>query len=361
MKVAMICFDLVEYGVAVSNSLAADDQVEVMLVVSADAAGPHLHKLDARVATYSMSLPRLREPHRQVVAMRRLLRQIKRFNPDVIHVQHAHLWFSLVQPLLRRYPMVITVHDPVHHVGDAESAKTPQRLVHWTYRRADRLITHADELKHVLVHDVGVPAAKITVIPHIAQVAPPSVRQHEEIEGQLLFFGRIWAYKGLDYLIRAEPRITERFPQARIVIAGRGEDFEKYRALMVHPDRFIVDNDYIPDERVAQYFSEASIVVLPYVDASQSGVVPVAYAFERPVVATRVGGLPSVVDDGVTGYLVPPRDSEGLADALIKLLEDADLRRKMGRAGNEKLRREWAPEVVGPSHTEVYKRALSGT
>ena len=125
---------------------------------------------------------------------------------------------------------------------------------------------------------------------------------------------------------------------------------------MVHPERFVVDNHFIPDDKVAQYFGEASVVVLPYVDASQSGVVPMAYAFERAVVATRIGGLPSVVDDGVTGFLVAPRDVDELANALIKLLEDDGLRRRMGKAGREKLAREWAPEVVGPQHIEVYER-----
>jgi hypothetical protein len=58
---------------------------------------------------------------------------------------------------LRKYPLVITVHDPVHHVGDVESARTPQRLVHWGYRRADELITHAEQLKSVLVDDIHLP------------------------------------------------------------------------------------------------------------------------------------------------------------------------------------------------------------
>jgi glycosyltransferase involved in cell wall biosynthesis len=71
-----------------------------------------------------------------------------------------------------------------------------------------------------------------------------------------------------------------------------------------------------------------------------------------------VGGLPSVVEDGVTGLLVPPRDERALADALITLLENDDLRRKMGVAGRNKLEREWAPEVIGPQHMDVYERAV---
>jgi glycosyltransferase involved in cell wall biosynthesis len=264
----------------------------------------------------------------------------------------------LLLPTLRRYPLVITVHDPVHHVGDVESARTPQRLVHWGYRRADELITHAEQLAAVLVNEVHLPASRITVIPHVAISSDGPVETIEERGSRLLFFGRIWEYKGLEYLIRAEPLVSERVPDVEIVIAGRGEDFDRYRRMMVHPERFVVDNEVIPEDRVARHFSEASVVVLPYIDASQSGVVPVAYSFARPVVATSVGGLPSVVEDGVTGLLVPPRDERALADALVTLLQDAELRHKMGLAGRQKLEREWAPEVIGPQHVEVYRRAL---
>jgi glycosyltransferase involved in cell wall biosynthesis len=356
MRVAMVSFDAGEYGVEVANSICSD--ADVLLLIPKDRVGPYTSKLDPRIKTYFYDLPRMRQPLQQLLAMTRLRRAIGRFRPDVVHVQHVHMWFSLWLPTLRRYPLVITVHDPVHHVGDAESARTPQRLVHWTYRRADELITHAEQLKSVLVDDVHLPASRIAVIPHVAISAAGPDNEFAEQGKRLLFFGRIWEYKGLEYLIRAEPLISAQVPDVQIVIAGRGEDFEKYRRMMVHPDRFVIDNERIPDERVAQHFSEASVVVLPYIDASQSGVVPVAYSFGRPVVATSVGGLPSVVEDGVTGLLVPPRDERALADALVRLLEDDELRHKMGAAGRSKLEREWAPEVIGPQHIDVYERAI---
>ena len=356
MRVAMVSFDAGEYGVQVANAIC--DDADVLLLSPRHAAQPYASKLDPRIERYFYDLPRIREPHRQVLAMAKLRRAIARFRPDVVHVQHVHLWFSLLLPTLRRYPLVITVHDPVHHVGDVESARTPQRLVHWGYRRADELITHADQLAAILVNDIHLPASRITVIPHVA-ISSDGPNDAVAARGKrLLFFGRIWEYKGLEYLIKAEPLVAERVPDVEIVIAGRGEDFDRYRQMMVHPERFIVDNELIPDERVARHFGEASVVVLPYIDASQSGVVPVAYSFSRPVVATSVGGLPSVVEDGVTGLLVPPRDEHALADALVTLLQDDELRHKMGVAGRQKLEREWAPEVIGPQHIEVYRRAV---
>ena len=74
---------------------------------------------------------------------------------------------------------------------------------------------------------------------------------------------------------------------------------------------------YIPNEEVARYFAASDLVVIPYVSATQSGIVQLAYGFGKPVVVSRVGGLPEVVEDGVTGYLVPPRDSEAISNAVL--------------------------------------------
>src|SRR5690606_20252897 len=116
---------------------------------------------------------------------------------------------------------------------------------------------------------------------------------------RVLFFGRIHRYKGLDYLIQAEPLITQKVPDARIVIAGTGEDFGRYEEAIAGRDAFEVHNYRIPYEEGARPFQQASVVALPYVEASQSGVIPPASGFRRPVVVTDVGSLPEVVDDGM--------------------------------------------------------------
>jgi glycosyltransferase involved in cell wall biosynthesis len=94
------------------------------------------------------------------------------------------------------------------------------------------------------------------------------------------------------------------------------------------------------------------------VEASQSGVVPVAYAHSKPVIATRTGGLPDVIDDGQTGLLVDPKDAVGLANAVIQLLKDKQRCQSMGAAGYQKLQNEFSPEVVCKQTTEVYQSAI---
>jgi glycosyltransferase involved in cell wall biosynthesis len=147
----------------------------------------------------------------------------------------------------------------------------------------------------------------------------------------VVFFGRVVEYKGLDYLIQAQPLVSEAIPEARFVIAGSGPDWQRCRSFIKNSDSFEITDGFIPDSLVAKIVSHAAVVVMPYIEASQSGVVGIAYAFGKPVVATNVGALPKAVKDGETGLLVPPRDPRALADAIIKILTDNDLRQNMGQ------------------------------
>ena len=110
---------------------------------------------------------------------------------------------------------------------------------------------------------------------------------------------------------------------------------------------------------VPELFEKASIVVLPYIDASQSGVVPLAYSFQKPVVVTDVGSLPEVVDNGKTGYVVPPKDSKKLAEAIIDLLKDEAKRHEMGKNAFQKAHEELSWNSIAPQTVAIYKQALS--
>lgn len=357
MKVALIAFDFAEYTVALANALVA--RVDLALLLPEQELAPYSQRLHPSIDLVSFDKPRFRQVGRQLGMLGAVARQIDKINPTVVHLQQGHLWFNLSLPLLQRYPLVVTVHDPRHHVGDRASQKTPQRLLHFGFRRADELITHSEQLKQELVIGLQVPEARVQVIPHIL-IGDTSASQANAEDGLgVLFFGRIWEYKGLEYLIRAEPLITRRVPEAKIVIAGEGEDFERYRRMMVHPDRFVVHNRYISDEQRAALFASASVVVLPYIDASQSGVIPVAYAFGKPVVATTVGGLPEMVEEEQTGYLVPPRNEQALAEAVVRLLTDPEKRQAMGRNARRKAETELSPQAIARQTVAVYERALT--
>jgi glycosyltransferase involved in cell wall biosynthesis len=137
----------------------------------------------------------------------------------------------------------------------------------------------------------------------------------------LLFFGYVREYKGLAYLIRAMPLIVPEVDVELLIVGEFYDDRAKYDGLVRDlglGDRVKIVAEHVPDEAVGDYFAAADLAVLPYVSATQSGITQVAYAFGLPVVSTDVGGLPEVVRDGETGYIVPSRDESALAAAIVR-------------------------------------------
>ncbi len=357
IRIAWVSYDFGQYCIPQATALARHHPV--FLALAKQAGKSFSSEPSSAVDFLLFEKPRLRQPIRQVWTIGKILRRLRAFRPDVVHLQSGHLWFNLALPVLQSCPLVVTIHDPRHHAGDRESKKTPQAVMDFGYRRADRVIVHGQSLVSIVHEGLGVPLDRIHSIPHVAVGEPASTYPDvEEIESEILFFGRIWGYKGLEYLIRAEPLISREIPGVHITIAGTGEDFDRYRNMMRNPDRFTVLDRWIDDEDRAALFQRAAIVVLPYTSATQSGVVPLAYSFSKPVIATRVGAIPDSVDDGKTGILIPPRDAESLAQAVVSLLRDPARRFRMGEAGRRKLENECSPDEIARQSIEVYRLAI---
>jgi len=357
MRIAFVSYDFGEYSVRHANALAAGGH-QVLAVLAKSTAGPYQHMLRDDVDAHLFERPRFRQVLRQWFSCRAHMHKIRSFKPDVVHFQGGHLWFNFALGRLSQLPRVVTVHNPRHHAGDKASRRTPQWVMDYGYRQADRVIVHGEQLKKQCVEDLKFDARKVHVVPHIVMGDRNVAPGVEEQPHTVLFFGRIWEYKGLDYLIRAEPLIAEKIPGVKIVIAGEGEDFQRYRDMMQNPERFVVQNERVSDEDREAHFARCAVVALPYTSATQSGVIPVAYNHAKPVVATRTGSLHEVVREGETGLLVEPRDERALANAIIKLLEDQPLRHKMGQAARAMLDAESSPAVVAQHHLDVYAGAI---
>lgn len=157
----------------------------------------------------------------------------------------------------------------------------------------------------------------------------------------MLFFGYIRAYKGLTILIEAMKEI----PDAMLLAVGEFYDDEaKYRSLIGSlglESRVRIVSSYVPNDEVAAYFSAADVVVLPYLSATQSGIVQIAYNFDRPVIATGVGGLAEVVIHGKTGSIVPPGDPRALAAAIRDYYDNAREEEYTRHVREEKKRYSW--------------------
>lgn len=315
------------------------------------------------------------------------VRIVRQREPDVVHYVFPHPWNALLSGFLGDVPSVYTCHDPRFHLGETLVFRTVMGISQrCAMKRAGAVVTHGESLKRVLM-DQGYEHSKIHVVPHgeysfftrfrtsdsdpegsplsslsakdpasgnILPAAPAAPGSKE-----VLFFGRIERYKGLEYLIEASPAIARKVPGFRLVIAGMG-DFRAYSPLVKEPSLFEIINRFMSDEEVAELFYRASIVALPYVEATQSGVIPIAYGFGKPVVATTVGAIPEIVEHGRTGLLVPPRDSRALAEAIVELLLDDDLRRRIGEAGRRKGRDELGWRQVAQKTVVAYRQAMVG-
>jgi glycosyltransferase involved in cell wall biosynthesis len=358
MRIALISFDFGESVVPLASALANDAAVH--LALPRNEVDPFRAVLDPRVDVLAFDKPRLRQPARQLATMNAIVRSVRAFDPDVVHVQQGHLWFNWTLPAFRRVPLVLTIHDPRHHLGDRGARRTPQWVSDRGFRRADEIIVHAQYLKAQVVEGWGILDERVHVMP-LAMVDAPPRREPSTNPRRVLFFGRIWPYKGLEYLIAAEPAVSAAVPDVEFVIAGDGEPLDRYRAAMTHPERFHVEQGFISYERRDELFDEAAVVVLPHVEATQTGLVPVAYMHARPVVASAVGGIPEVVEHERTGLLVAPRDSAQLGDALIGLLTDERRRREMGAAARRSFETRFASEVLAASTSAVYRRAVEAS
>jgi starch synthase len=368
MKIVLIIDWHVYYTVHLANALCRDHDVLLITrdhsyeISSSEKSGELEHFLDDCL---DKRILREKLRHRQsslknIAEVRRVYRVIQKFAPDIVHVQENTDWrILLLARLLGLEKTVLTIHDVVIHPGEPTGILKPLRRI--LRRKAKKIIVHGDYLKRQLISLFNTPENKIYVVPNGTHTLYKkwdngSVREEK---ATVLFFGRISQYKGIDVLIRAGSRISLEFPEAKIVIAGKGPDFEKYASLIKDRSRFELHDRFIPDREVATFFRRATVVVLPYIEASQSGVALVAFAFGKPVVATDVGSLPEVVEDGLTGFIVPPGDPEALGEAIIKILGNPALQKSMGRNALAKGDSDLSWSRIAQKTAEIYSEILS--
>ena len=282
----------------------------------------------------------------------KFLNTIYKEKPDVIHCNECPLWLSFFLPFLIKFPIITTIHDVNPHVGSRKFDQKIGKRMHIIF--SDCLIVHGEKAKKELKTN-----KKCYVIPHGDYSFFLNYRKDtvNEEEGTILFFGRIEDYKGLEYLIRSLPLLSTDYPDIKLIIAGSG-DFTKYKNMILNDKNYEVHNRFIPDEEVPNFFQRAKVVILPYIEGTQTGIIPIAYAFKKPVIVTDVGSIPEIVDDGITGFIVPPRDPEALAKAIVKLLKDENLRKSMGENAYKKMKTDLSWDKIAEKTIEVYKKAI---
>ena len=361
MKVVMIVMDtraICRYTAHLCNTLSRDHQVIAITPLGIDKG-----MFDGLVKVVSLPVGYTKRDFivNTLIFTRMLnfLKAIKGEQPDIIHFQHGfNFWTSILLRWLRKYPIVTTLHDVEPHLGQRRLDRIIARNLHVKYSQA--LIVHGQKEKkklELLFENIG-REKRCFVIPHGEFSSfVKHTKQHIPEETAVLFFGQIAEYKGLEYLIKASPLILERIPNAKIIIAGRGS-LRKYAELIRNTPNLEIRNKWILDHEVATFFQRSKVVVLPYVDGSQTGLIPIAYAFKKPVIVTDVGSIPEVVDEGKTGFIVRPRDPKALAEAIVKLLSDNELQKEMGQNAFLKMKQELSWDNIAQKTLECYQEII---
>jgi L-malate glycosyltransferase len=291
----------------------------------------------------------------------RLSRMIKQLEPDIIHAHDPHgvamaaLALSMSTQLAKP-PLVASRRVDFHIKGNA--------LSRWKYRQVDCFICASDAIRSMLIAD-GVPAARIVTVHEgidLGRVeAAPAADLHAELwlPHNAPVVGNVAAlvpHKGQRHLIEAAALVVQKVPDARFVIAGEGELRPQLERQIKdhHLEKHVFLTGFRPD--VLSVHKGFDVFVMSSVTEGLGTSLLDAMACGKPIVATTAGGMPEVVADGRTGLLVPPRDHDALAAAIVRLLTDDAARAAMGAAGLERVRALFSAERMVQDTLAVYRR-----
>lgn len=255
------------------------------------------------------------------------------FRPTILHVQEQADGSSarIVKALSKRLPTLLTVHDPKPHSGrDAERVQRMQAFRQTLRDAASMFHVHGHHCGEMMRDTLERPA-EIVETPHGPVLCPDKDEMREGDGRRILFFGRMEYYKGLDVLLDASELLLARGKAHQLVLAGRGEELNRLGERLGAMAHVEVDKRFLSPAEAIQEIQKAGLLVAPYRDATQSGVVAAAYAGGRPVVASRVGGLMDSVIDDLTGLLTPAEDAPALADALERLIDNPALLERLAK------------------------------
>ena len=354
MKVALCTWGFPEFTVSLARALRSFCDPVVVLPEHARDAAMGLE--DVETVPYRLS----ENPISKFRACSKMASIILRIRPDVVHFQG---WSPLLTPflsVLKRFPLVFSWHDPLPHAGDES----------WAMNVTQRILTSAAERVIVLTEAMRQLAEKINpnisnklrVIPHgifDCYCDGPEERPSElnASDRFILFFGRVAPYKGVEDLCEAFAAIADQ-SDYRLVIAGK----HIYPiAIRRQPEqsKVVILNEHISNDKLRYLFRHCSLVVLPYRDATQSGVLMLAYAFGSPVLCTQVGGMPEMVREGITGITVPPGRPELLAKGIGEALNEPERLQRMGSQGAQFAKRNFNWHKISEDTLTVYREAIA--
>jgi L-malate glycosyltransferase len=291
----------------------------------------------------------------------RLSRILKQLKPDVVHAHDPHAVAMAALALsmstqLAKPPLVAARRVDFHLRGNS--------LSRWKYRQVDCFICASEAIRQMLIGD-GVPAARVVTvhegidIERVERTEPANLHGEFWLPHQAPIVGNVAAlvpHKGQRHLVEAARLVVQQVPDTRFIIAGQGELQPQLERQIkdYHLEKHVMLAGFRPD--VLSLHKAFDIFVMSSVTEGLGTSLVDAMAAGKPIVGTRAGGIPEVVADGETGILVPPRDHDAMAEAIVRLLKDETLRRQMGDAGRARARSLFSAERMVQNTLNVYQR-----
>lgn len=356
----------VHYSGQLANHLAKYIDVTVIAPESNEVKRIFSEEVDLRLLSSrrpNRFVPRIGHDFKTFVS---ILQLVRRVNTDVVHFPFfGGIPATITIPLLKAqfFPIVATIHDPVSHSGKKFSfgayeldSRAYLRMV--VSNLFDLVIVHGAETKDQAVN-IGYDSEKLRVVPHgiydnfdeidgeEGQVSEEVSEVTEDDAEYILFFGRFRRNKGFDRIPSIVSKANEELDEelTAVVAGSLGKERAWGKKVCKELEEFehvkLIDR-YVTDSEVAVLFSNAAIVVLPYYDATMSGVAMIAYAFDKPMVATDTGDLGSILREDGTGLLSDPDDEEKIVENVVSLVRNKEVRERLRQnVKNNKYKYSW--------------------
>lgn len=334
LRVCLISFGATDYSFALANALSDYCDIDLYYskyhVAKEDISITDAFKYKSNIKSFECYRNR---DVRNIHVFNKLTTEMIDKEYDIIHIQeYGPFWLYLFLNKWLTIPIVMTVHDPHQHNGIPILNKVYQDVMQLLYiYKAETIFVLGDILKSQLLARYTRLSERNVVVTSLGDLGFMKYWNNDDTNNkchearpikQILFFGSVRAYKGLEYLLKADQIVRSRITNYELVVAGKFDNYKKYQKLIEKNNNIRVIDEYIEYKNIPKYFNDATFVVLPYTSATQSGVVQLSFTFGKPVVATKVGSLPAVIQDGITGLLVEPGNELSLAEAIVSLLTD---------------------------------------